>query len=364
VDCTASEPFVSIIYDGEEAPLEAVEHFMNCPSCRARLQDYARITSEMRLLAAEGQSLSPVKIPRLQPRFGWRQVWKKSVRIPRVAAAVFLLALAVATVGWIHTAAQNKENIAFWCEIKPGSVAASGGSRIEVGERPDTSTVFNGDQGFASRVQALSISDHAVVLRVQFKYFSRYVDRDQVAKELENVAPREITYVPEQPISIPVEGGEPVLLSGHIVRGGDDIKPVGAAALVPPPDEIGLATPVLIRDESEVLAVGSAGVRCENPQCGVFIYIPREGLFFFSLQPLDNSIEGMSGMSYLEFEEDGHRYLLTSALPLTWGDYPRKIWVVHLKDYLPSQHGRNAKSSDNLGSVGMGGLSGLLAPPI
>ena len=70
MDCTAAEPFVSIIYDGEEAPLEAGQHFMTCPSCRAQLHDYARITSEMRMLAAEDQSLHVVKIPRLQPRSG------------------------------------------------------------------------------------------------------------------------------------------------------------------------------------------------------------------------------------------------------------------------------------------------------
>jgi hypothetical protein len=360
VDCTAAASFASIIYDGEEAPFEAVQHFMTCASCRARLQDYARITSEMRILAAENQSLNPGKIPRLPPRSGWRRTWSKSVRVPRVAAVVFVFALAAATAGWVHTAAQNKENLAFWYDTKleSGAVRGSSGSRVEIGDPPDISTLFSGDQGFASRVEALSIHDHAVVLRVQFKYFSRRVDPDQVEKELEKVAPREITYVPGQQLSIPVEGGGPVLLSGHIVRDKDQSEPVGALALLPEPDEIVLSSPLLIRDESEILAMGSAGVHCkskEPPCAGVFMYVPRHGLFFFSLHPLDNSIEGISGMSQLQFEEDGHRYLLISVLPLTRGDYPRKIWILHLKDYLPSQHGFGSKS-DDMTEVGMGGV--------
>jgi hypothetical protein len=357
VDCTAAEPFVSNIYDGEEAPLEAVQHVMSCASCRARLQDYARITSEMRMLAAEDQSLHVVNIPRLQPRSGWHQAWSKSVRIPRVAAVVFLLALAVATAGWVHSAAQEKETISFWCDIAIPRVS-SGGSLIDVGAPPDITSAFNGDRGFASRVEALSIHDHAVVLRVQFKYFARRVDSDRVAKELAGVVPREITYVPGQQLSIAVEGGEPVLLSGHVVRNNNQIKPMGALALIPEPDEIVLDAPVLIRDDKEVLGVGSGGVHCKskNPPCGaVFMYVPKHGLFYFSLQPMENSIEGMSGMSQLQFEEEGHRYLLATPVPLTGGDYPRKIWVLHLKDYLPSQDGYHSKSEDNQTAVGMGG---------
>lgn len=359
MDCTAAEPFVSNIYDGEEAPLEAVQHVMNCASCRARLHDYARITSEIRMLAAEDQGLHVVNVPRLQPRSGWRQAWGKSVRIPRIAAALFLFALAVVTAGWVHTAAQAKETLSFWCDIQVPRVHAVG-TPLDVGAPPDINIAFNGDRGFASRVEALSISDHAVLLRVQFKYFSRFVDRDQVMKELESVAPREITYVPGQQLSIPVEDGEPVQLSGHIVlvRDRDQIQPVGALALIPQPDEIVLQAPVLIRDDKEVLGVGSGGVHCKskNPPCGaVFMYVPKHGLFYFSLQPMENSIEGMSGMSQLQFEEEGHRYLLATPVPLTGGDYPRKIWVLHLKDYLPSQDGYHSKSEDNQTAVGMGG---------
>jgi hypothetical protein len=376
VDCTEVEPFVSIIYDGEEAPLEAVQHFMNCASCRARMQDYSRITSEMRILAAEGQRLHAVKVPSLQPRSDWRHAWSKSVRIPRVAAVVFLLALAAATVGWVHTAAQNKETLAFWCDIQ--TPISKGGSPIEAGG-PDTEIGFNGDEGFAYKVEALSISDHLVVLRIRFKYFSKRIDSDQIRKELDSVTPQEITYIPGQQISIPVEGGAPVLLSGHVVRSRWP-EPVGAAALLPAPDEMAVSSPVLIRDEREVLAAGNAVIldqgkvygvgeammrqRCESPQCGVALYVPKHGLFFFSIRPLDNSIEGGSGMSHLWFVEDGHTYLLSSAVPLTGGDQPRRVWVVHLKDYLPSQNRGLDKSRDEMASVGMGDLSGYLAPPM
>lgn len=70
----------------------------------------------------------------------------------------------------------------------------------------------------------------------------------------------------------------------------------------------------------------------------------------------------MLAMSELLFEEEGHRYLLASSLPLVGGDQPRMVWGVHIIDYLPSQHPDGWKSTDDHAAVGMGELPGYLAP--
>jgi len=40
----------------------------------------------------------------------------------------------------------------------------------------------------------------------------------------------------------------------------------------------------------------------------------------------------------IRFTENGAKYLLLSGSQLTGGAQPRNIWVLHLPEYLPSQH--------------------------
>jgi hypothetical protein len=362
MDCNSAEQFVSVLYDQEPVPRDALHHIMACDSCRVRLQDYARITTEMRLWAAERQSANaPLRPPALPDRHNWKFVLGRSVRVPTLVIAMVVTAFALVTAGWIRSAAQSKVVTWFWCEMKLPT-GAQGGSRLSVGE-PDTETVFSGDEGYGWRVEALSIEPGAVVLRLRIKHFKPYRDSDAVKKELESVPAREITYVPGQQLSIAIEGGGTALLTGRVYQdSGEHIDIKSAAALLPGPDEIVARTPVLIRDGKDLLAQAQSAtqLRCGSPQCGFFLYVPGNGLFFFSTQPLPGGVQGMAHMSQIFFRESEHTYQLLAATPFTGGEQPRTIWVVHVNDYLPSQHPGGAKSQDALVALGQGDLAGML----
>jgi hypothetical protein len=224
-----------------------------------------------------------------------------------------------------------------------------------------TSSRSAGHMEFLGRViEVLSIRPQAVVLRIRMKYFDHYVDSDQARNETMKVEPREITYIPGQEISFRVEGyGPPIIISGSIVDKPEPrIVPAALASFLPKVDELLFSNLIFLRDRQEViLGTNPHEVsfgRCKEDDrgaCAITIYIPKHGLFVFSLKPMEGATEGLLDGSQLSFEEGGHSYLLCSSLPITGGDLPGKVWVQHLKDFLPSQH-CGSKSADDLKSIG------------
>jgi hypothetical protein len=137
---------------------------------------------------------------------------------------------------------------------------------------------------------------------------------------------------------------------------------------LPTPDEISLRLPILVRDKTEIAAKEfSAGadirdINCRGDQpgkCGICLYSPGAGQFCFSIHPFAGSIMGIANMGAAFFNEDGHSYILYSASPITGGDQPRPVWILHRKDYRPSQNG-GPKSDDSLDGLSSGDLSGML----
>lgn len=362
MDCNTVKPFISVLYDGEEVPQEAVQHILACDLCQTRLRDYGRITSEMRLLAANGEGGNPPVETRFPPRRNWLTALGKSVRVPRAVVAATVALLALAAVGLVRSGAQEKLITVFLCQVKTplSSPESMGGeSPLRVGS-PDTESAFVGDEGYAYKVEALDIRDTAVVLQVRVQHFSRRVDFDEVRKQLERVTPQTITYVPGEKVSIAADGGGSVVLQGSVMHWEE--LPHGqsnpAAALLPAPGQIDIQLPVLIRDGKELLAFVPAGqkVRCDlDAECGFSLYIPGQGLFYFSPHPLQGAVEGKSFMSLIGFREGRHDYTLFAKTPIIGGDQPQTIWVVHLRNYLPSGH-HGAKSEDALFSLGQGPL--------
>jgi hypothetical protein len=377
MDCLTAEPFVSILYDGEEAPKEAVLHITSCAACRARLREYAAISGEMRALAASlTQSLPPLPslAGSLSSRRRWRIALGRYVRVPRIALVACAALLVLISAGWLRTIAQPRTVTKFELTMR-SSVTDPNGNRsgttsspvLEKG-KPDLSWSESGGQGLGSLIEALSIRSDAVVLSVRLKHFDHHLDLDQLRQEMKSVKPQLITYVPGQQVSVPVEGGGSILMSGSVVQQEEGrIISAKQELLLPSLDEISLNMPILIRDKGEIAAkelYAGADIRDMNcggqpGACGICLYSPGAGQFCFSIHPFAGSIRGLAGMGAILFNEGGHSYMLYSASPITGGDQPRPVWILHRKDYLPSQHG-GSKSADSLDGLSSGDLSGLL----
>jgi hypothetical protein len=122
MDCLTAEPFVSILYDGEPVPADALAHITACLSCQTRLQDYAVISGRMHTLAAmERAGTPPLEAP---PHPGdrrpvWPHPWNASISIPHVLAAAFALLFLVTSAGWLRaTAARPKPVLKLKLEMR------------------------------------------------------------------------------------------------------------------------------------------------------------------------------------------------------------------------------------------------------
>lgn len=373
MDCLTAEPFISILYDGEKVPEEAERHIAGCASCQASLRAYAALSSEIRALAVSAtQALPPlapppVRLPSLT--HCWRAV-RKPVRVPRIAAAACAVLLIAAAAGLLRTIAQTRTVTRFrlemqtWHRLANGSVSAGSGTALMELHKPDLGCESERDgantRAWARLTEVLSMRSDAVVLSVRLKSFRDCPDPDQLIREMKKVKPQEITYVPGQQVRLPIEGGDSVLLSGSVVKEEEGrMISVKQESLLPAVDQMSLGMPILVRDGKEIAAKqpsAGADIRCPDDKqdtCGIFLYSPGAGLFFFSIHPIAGSIPGTAAMSAALFSEDGHSYTLYSSTPITGGDQPRNIWILHLRDYLPSQHG-GFKSADALDSLGSG----------
>jgi hypothetical protein len=102
--CEEAAEFLSAICDGQTIPGEAAEHLGRCDSCRTLLSEYAELGAELRRIASV-ESIGEVRVNRWEqiPRTSTRW-WKKggeTVRIPRFAFALLMIAVSVLVSGLV-----------------------------------------------------------------------------------------------------------------------------------------------------------------------------------------------------------------------------------------------------------------------
>src|SRR5215470_3278152 len=97
MNCMEAAESVSGLFDGEPLTREAAAHLSDCEACRARLNDYAEMGAELRAVASASW---PQTVPQGQwklaepaPVTNWLKKWRGTMRIPRFAFALMLLAI-------------------------------------------------------------------------------------------------------------------------------------------------------------------------------------------------------------------------------------------------------------------------------
>jgi hypothetical protein len=157
-----------------------------------------------------------------QPRLGRETAQTEWICVERLAAILFVAILIAASAGGASTP-KFKLEVQF-----PNSGTEM--HLLGIGQ-PDTSghpevRVGTGIQGpwseehyVVTEFEVLSIRQHSVGLRFRLKRFDRLLSADQAMHILEadRVSWHTINYVPGKRVSIPMENGQPVLLSGSVV---------------------------------------------------------------------------------------------------------------------------------------------------
>jgi hypothetical protein len=372
MDCHTAEPFVGMLYDGEEAPEEAVQHITGCPACRARLREYAAIASEIRVLAAaETQNLRPLASPATLPsRRRWRFTLGSPVRVPRFALVMGIVIITGLSVALGYVEKQRRsQDLWFRCDFRLPESQYTG--PIHPANRPQWGWGFRpparllGPRPFflvgpetqlgavAGIVDIQQVRSDSVDFAIQAKHIDTggqslkaWIEKQRAAgpfrvDDLRDIlagAPlRHYRYEPGTLLRIPLEGGGTLIFHGEV---GDKLSAFSSPEfpLEPAPDEIVLDQPALVVEKSLILRPGGA-VKVSGPKACAYMYIPGKGLLVLSLHAFSGAHEAAVDRSDAMFELDHEWYYLFAHTPIAPGDLPQTIWVYLAKNYEPSQSG-------------------------
>jgi len=370
MNCEEVQPFVSALHDGESVSREVAEHIRNCPACRARLEDYARMGVELRLLASNAEEEAPTRLPHLPPL---SRLWGRSltarVLVPRFALGAGLFAILGLSVGlgWMHA---QVAGLWFQFNVTSPDRMGSWGNQVQAGYRGKPAVItrvhVSGEpkEILAAIVDVDEVQYQLVRLSIRTRRFEvapaagpegrptqesvevRPTFEEMERQMLASTTPHKYEYIPGQVLEIPVEGGGKLLLTGRVLdrraRFWAEDYP-----LEPKPNQIVLAEPALVRDKELLIkGVGSASAQGEGSYAAIFV--PNEGLFGFLLKPIEGAVEAEAEYGQARFKIGEHDYVLFSATPITGGQQPRGIWVYRDPTYKPGPIGTIGSGSDFL----------------
>ena len=346
MDCETCRPMISALHDGEAVSAEAVRHIADCKDCRERLGNYAAIAAEIRLLAAHERKELTVQtiVKEVMPkRSSLALALRTKMRVPRFAAAACALVIILLAGGWAHTRAQNTP---LWFQYRfsfniEGARASAGSVTQACGPRCEHAITLSESKRIAGLVDVQKIEDGKVYLSLRLKRFDTLPDFKHLAEQMTNVSAATYVYQPGNVVRIPVSGGGEVEMEGVIVASQEGVPGWYGFPSQPGENQIVVQQGVLIRDGrviAEMPGSGSATAASSDSDAGFYAYAPGQGLFAVGLKPFHGAIVGSVDYGQIRFTENGAKYLLLSGSQLTGGAQPRNIWVLHLPEYLPSQH--------------------------
>lgn len=363
MSCKIFEPMISILYDGEDVSPEAARHIVKCKDCRERLNDYAVMAAEVRLLAAQEREESKMQtIPKgiMPKRSSFARALGKKMRVPRFAAAICALAIVVLAGGWVHTRAQNSSWFQYRLSFDIGGANGSVGGVVPACANGCSYPVtLSETKHIAAILSVRKIDGDRVYLTVRAKRFESAPDVKHLEQEMSDVPAVPYVYEPGKALPIPVRGGSPVELDGVIAASPEGVPGWHDMPSRPAENQIVVRDGVLIRDGrviAELPGSGSATGEAEYSKAGFYVYIPKEGLFAFGLSPFGEATEASADYGQIRFSENGVPYMLLAGSQITGGTQPHHMWVLHLPAYvLPEQYGSGGViefgSSSDIGGV-------------
>jgi hypothetical protein len=356
MNCQEVQPHVSALHDGEIVPTEAAQHIGNCPTCKARLCDYAQMGAELRLLASACPEETPALLPAVPPPVRrWARTLTARVLVPRFALGLGVLLIAALSLSLGVMRAQVG-SLWFQFDVTSPERLGSWGSEALAGYRGKMSFLMT---GATAKVAALINVDEVQYGLVRLSIAARRFEvapagpearpitesiestptSDQAVRQmLANTPPHQYEYIPGQVLEVPVEGGGKLLLTGRVLERHARFWVKEDYPLEPKAGQIVLNEPALLRDK-ELLIKGVGSASAGGEDAFVAMLVPKEGLFGFLLKPIDGAVEAEAEYGQARFKIGKHDYVLFSATPITGGQQPRGIWVYYDPNYQPSGPG-------------------------
>jgi hypothetical protein len=338
MNCAEAAERVSALFDGQPISREAAAHLSDCEECRARLNDYAEMGAEMRRIA---RAIALQAIPEGRWRLAeaavatnWLKNWRGTMRIPRLAFALMLVAI-FALLGGIALKA------------RPGGSGAVLLLTIKLPHGAVSHCTFNMDLAdghqHCTHGTDINIPGH---VWVGTRYVKREADRVQLAIKTKYTSERtgehqsdalagtpeqEYWLEPDRTLEAQIAGLGTMEITGQFL----DYTPAAAnpnEPLDPGPDEFRLWHPVLICENRVLVNVSSSSATDTGNNAATALYTPGLGRFVFSTVPFEGATEGKIQVSQMSFTMEGKSYLVLTGAPISRSEH---VWVLHQPDWRP-----------------------------
>lgn len=341
--CKDAAEFVSALLDGESIPPEAAMHIGACEACRLLLRDYAEMGAELRRFAsieiAQPVPSLHLKSTARRPETFWRK-GRETMKIPKFAFALLILAVVVlaSSLTVIGVAAHSSGNVLVL------NVALSGQDHPYTGV---FDTMRSGPQPWT----VIGRMNHKLA-GLQFELLARSGDRVQVGfrskvdplstdghnrmgvAEVRSEPQSQYWFEPGQTLKIDVAGVGTFAVTGEWM----DHTPVFyhnpalmGETMDPNAEELRLVSPLLLRDKQEIGEIGDSA-KAIAPGDGIQVYIPPQGRYLLSLEPMKGAVEANVRLNRITFALNGQENVFVSGAPVARA---HTIWVLYEPDFEP-----------------------------
>src|SRR5205085_4146512 len=349
MNCAEAAECVSALFDGQPISRAVAAHLSDCQECRARLNDYAEMGAELRETAggAAAKTIPEGRWRLAEPAAAtnWLRKWRATMRIPRFAFALMLIAIFALSGGLALVKARPRGNgpvLLLSFKIPQGDKAWDCALRTDRGT--DSCVFVGGNLPGELAVSARFIRKEGENVQLGIKTdFTPAVARQRPYTHtfelnmFDGIPEQEYWLEPDRKLSVAVADFGIVEVSGQFL----DHMPVMASnpreTLDPGEAEFRILSPVLIRDNQVLVNMAHAKATPDQKDSGVTLCIPGEGLFIFSPVPFEEGAEAVvrNGSNQIEFTAEGKSYLLVTGAPITRGEH---VWVRHLPNWRPSNN--------------------------
>jgi hypothetical protein len=367
MNCQEVEPFVSMLYDGENVPAECADHIDACPDCRAKLRSYSEMGAELRLIASRMPAESGIpqgveERMRSSERGDRFAFLRARIVVPKFAAIAAAAAVVALSASVVVVRAQS-QNVPLWFQfdLAPGDAQVSDGQHklntvaragyddqlilmtpvldanhhVIVNQKHDAVEM----RAFGTHLTVSSIKDGKVQLAIRSRLY-RMGDSTmfKVKDQLGDLEHHSFTYTPGQSLEVPVEGGGTLILRGQIA----DHQPKFAwgQPVEPRSDEIVLTHPVLFKGKTVLAFQDGGSASADSPDSAVS-FTGEAVRVTVALRSFPGAVQAQANWGKLAFKVNGESYTLFSASPICGGEQPHAVWVELDAKYSPS-HDRPA----------------------
>jgi hypothetical protein len=360
--CEEAAEFVSALCDGERIPRDAAEHVGACKVCAARLTEYAEMGAELRRVASlESAEPSPLTwAGQKRAKSNWWQKGWETMRIPRIAFALLLVAVVVLGSGLaiLKVRAQTVGQV-LMLTVKPENGQSMLCPLSQDGRAPFCSSVLTLKSGLlVNGFRIISRDGDRIELGVRARLTAFPVKVGQAVDAstdaIRNLPESTYWFEPGEKLEIDVLGSGPLTVTGELT---DHVPSIilndQIGEMDPKPGELRVISSVLLRNKKVVMDYeGVIASTIEAQHEVVYFYKQSEGLWVLSQAPLEGAVQAHVSRSRISFEMDGASYQFLMAAPVSRSE---TVWVLHLPDYKPA--GAFSKLPDFQGFSGTGPLS-------